>query len=324
MNRKGFTLIELLVVIAIIAILAAILFPVFAQAKVAAKKAADLSNVKQIGTSTILYLNDYDDTFYPHRNNCQDGNGNWVVCQGYLDGNGNIIPSAQQLANSANARVGGSDSALSRYYYVYMLQPYTKNYDLFKDPNGSNKFIPGQTTLGPQCTGAGCIGAGYGGQNSYGHNDVYLSPAAPFGGGGSTPVAVNYTSVPRVASTIVLVDSTYYGAAFDAANESGLTDTSKLNGNEVTRFDSLGSQYRFYWKNIGNSNWSFSGGETGALAVGAAGMPQKAIDLGKALYGGNINANFADSHAKSLPYAKIIGDVCLWTTDADGSHPACG
>ncbi|MES1227022.1 MAG: prepilin-type N-terminal cleavage/methylation domain-containing protein, partial [Armatimonadota bacterium] len=60
---SGFTLIELLVVIAIIAILAAILFPVFAQAKQAAKKTADLSNIKQIGTATQIYLNDFDDKF---------------------------------------------------------------------------------------------------------------------------------------------------------------------------------------------------------------------------------------------------------------------
>jgi prepilin-type N-terminal cleavage/methylation domain-containing protein len=53
-NRKGFTLIELLVVIAIIAILAAILFPVFAQAKVAAKKTSDLSNLKQNMMATLF------------------------------------------------------------------------------------------------------------------------------------------------------------------------------------------------------------------------------------------------------------------------------
>jgi prepilin-type N-terminal cleavage/methylation domain-containing protein len=60
---KGFTLIELLVVIAIIAILAAILFPVFAQAKAAAKKASDLSQVKQLGTGMMIYIADYDDQF---------------------------------------------------------------------------------------------------------------------------------------------------------------------------------------------------------------------------------------------------------------------
>ncbi|HEY0868167.1 MAG TPA: prepilin-type N-terminal cleavage/methylation domain-containing protein, partial [Fimbriimonas sp.] len=64
-SRKGFTLIELLVVIAIIAILAAILFPVFAQAKVAAKKTSDLSNLKQIGLSAHLYMSDSDDTIHP-------------------------------------------------------------------------------------------------------------------------------------------------------------------------------------------------------------------------------------------------------------------
>lgn len=61
MRRKAFTLIELLVVIAIIAILAAILFPVFAQAKEAAKKTQSLSNAKQIGLSGLMYLDASDD-----------------------------------------------------------------------------------------------------------------------------------------------------------------------------------------------------------------------------------------------------------------------
>ncbi|MGV3618846.1 MAG: prepilin-type N-terminal cleavage/methylation domain-containing protein [Fimbriimonas sp.] len=63
LTRRAFTLIELLVVIAIIAILAAILFPVFAQAKEAAKKSACLSNTKQISIGLNLYMNDNDDTY---------------------------------------------------------------------------------------------------------------------------------------------------------------------------------------------------------------------------------------------------------------------
>ena len=63
--RRGFTLIELLVVIAIIAILAAILFPVFARAREKAKMASCLSNTKQLGLGAMMYVQDYDDIMFP-------------------------------------------------------------------------------------------------------------------------------------------------------------------------------------------------------------------------------------------------------------------
>jgi len=65
-DDRAFTLIELLVVIAIIAILAAILFPVFAQAREKARQSACASNLKQIGTALMMYVQDYDETF-PNR-----------------------------------------------------------------------------------------------------------------------------------------------------------------------------------------------------------------------------------------------------------------
>lgn len=67
--KRAFTLIELLVVIAIVAVLAAILFPVFAQAKTAAKKTAAISNQKQISLGLLLYVNDADD-LYPRQDSC--------------------------------------------------------------------------------------------------------------------------------------------------------------------------------------------------------------------------------------------------------------
>src|ERR671936_106434 len=65
LSRRGFTLIELLVVIAIIAILAAILFPVFAQAREKARMISCLSNARQIGTGIQMYSQDWDETLVP-------------------------------------------------------------------------------------------------------------------------------------------------------------------------------------------------------------------------------------------------------------------
>lgn len=76
--KRGFTLIELLVVIAIIAILAAILFPVFSQARAKALQASCLSNTKQMSTAVMIYSQDYDDTF-PLDSHSGDYASGWQV-----------------------------------------------------------------------------------------------------------------------------------------------------------------------------------------------------------------------------------------------------
>lgn len=111
MNRKAFTLIELLVVIAIIAILAAILFPVFAQAKVAAKKTGDLSNLKQLGTALMLYVGDYDD-------------------------------SPPQTTWSEKDPVTRATLHTKKIHWSYTMQPYVKNLEIFYSPGDPNPATP--------------------------------------------------------------------------------------------------------------------------------------------------------------------------------------
>jgi prepilin-type N-terminal cleavage/methylation domain-containing protein/prepilin-type processing-associated H-X9-DG protein len=308
-NRRigsGFTLIELLVVIAIIAILAAILFPVFARAREKARQISCISNIKQLGTATAMYNQDYDEQFYPHRFNCPGGS----ACNPLMVQNGGQF-------------VGITGAAQQKVFWISLLQPYIKNFQVFVCPSEPGGWY-GANKDGVQCgnsanNGAvGCGGVGYGGQNSYGHNDAWLSPAGAFNGAGGQPASVALASVPRVASTIVVADATYYGAIPDVTNQSGLLQTANCAsancGAEIAYFNSQGGQYINYWKNIGNANWSWGGGTLSAAA---------AIPLGKARHNEQIDVQFVDGHAKSLPYNRVVGDVCLWTTDAEGAHPNC-
>ena len=122
-KTSAFTLIELLVVIAIIAILAAILFPVFAQAKLAAKKTVALSNVKNIGTATQIYLSDADDQF-PLGNVYNPANG--------LTSYNRFIPTpeTQVTAWTASKTV---DQAACAGFYSNSLRPYMKSEALWDD-----------------------------------------------------------------------------------------------------------------------------------------------------------------------------------------------
>jgi len=119
MSRRAFTLIELLVVIAIIAILAAILFPVFAQAKEAAKDTANLNNTKQIGLALLMYSGDADDQFplaqrYEPSNSIQFGLSSWQYeTQPYIKNWGILLhPKNPSLSGSLDAGTRGWQQAL--------------------------------------------------------------------------------------------------------------------------------------------------------------------------------------------------------------------
>ena len=105
MNRRGFTLIELLVVIAIIAILAAILFPVFAKAREKARQTSCLSNTKQLGLSAMMYCQDYDETYSVHRCDNEGYPGcQWNDLEAYMKNTGIMVcPSYQSTCRSTCA-----------------------------------------------------------------------------------------------------------------------------------------------------------------------------------------------------------------------------
>jgi prepilin-type N-terminal cleavage/methylation domain-containing protein/prepilin-type processing-associated H-X9-DG protein len=122
-NRHGFTLIELLVVIAIIAILAAILFPVFAQARESARVASCLSNDKQMTTGFLMYVQDYDETFPIANLISQNYTSEWQnVLQPYIK-NAQVFrcPSdhTQPMDPTNPASVGGTQSNRAAVSYLY-------------------------------------------------------------------------------------------------------------------------------------------------------------------------------------------------------------
>ncbi len=127
--RRAFTLIELLVVIAIIAILAAILFPVFAQAKVAAKKASALSNIKQQGTCTAIYSADQDDMLP-----LAFGAGTSGATTTHYWNHWHMVPADWVSGTSAFATMVYEQSALNS------TQPYRKNYDMLALVGESRSF----------------------------------------------------------------------------------------------------------------------------------------------------------------------------------------
>ncbi len=174
MKSRAFTLIELLVVIAIIAILAAILFPVFAQAKAAAKKASNISNLKQIGLATIMYSGDYDDYVTPYQ----------VPGDGPTTG----VGSGTVWWHGKSIREGGP-LAFNYYRNQGLIYPYMKNAEIQDCPVG--KSIPSPFTAWQN----GNLVPAYGTNNA-----IWVQPNA-------TNPAVNMGQVEEVANTISMLDA---------------------------------------------------------------------------------------------------------------------
>jgi prepilin-type N-terminal cleavage/methylation domain-containing protein len=199
--RRGFTLIELLVVIAIIAILAAILFPVFARAREQARKSSCLSNLHQIGLGILMYAQDYDETLTP-------------------------------------ASVGTIPS-LASFGWADLAMPYVKNEKVFDDPSATNRMVMNRAinpprfwrtrggtdaaTVNQDCATGQNVPAGI--DYVYGVNNF---STANFEG----PFATKYltlASIPEPASVIGIADSRG-SSPYSISGGTGPADWDSLDG----------------------------------------------------------------------------------------------
>jgi len=218
-RRSGFTLIELLVVIAIIAILAAILFPVFAQAREKARQATCQSNLKQIGLAYLMYAQDYDELGAP------------MWAKSCLD------PAGGQIAGCAPGVFTGTAWGT---YWPDEIYPYVKlgksrdaNNDAGSKGNRGVFECPTVSAFLKDFSTAGWGSVSYGITQSYMHNDPparegmggsFLcgqDPGAQSGGWGCAQ-GVNFPAVGHPAETIIFGEGhvglgPYYGAEYAGA-----------------------------------------------------------------------------------------------------------
>lgn len=176
-TRSAFTLIELLVVIAIIAILAAILFPVFAQAKLAAKKTNDLSQFKQLGLASLMYSGDYDDQAmaFPYA-------GTWSTS----------CPGCGSNTVFTHGEMGP--------WWTDRLQPYVKNKGIFANPTNQDTLYLDAGYWKPGATSYTDTNTSDFYRNTYTYNEfIAHQDSNPL-----TPGSASMTAINEPADTVLL------------------------------------------------------------------------------------------------------------------------
>jgi prepilin-type N-terminal cleavage/methylation domain-containing protein len=296
---KAFTLIELLVVIAIIAILAAILFPVFAQAKQAAKKTKAISNMKQGVLASLMYLNDYDDSYMLSDSGSVNGPG-WGF------GPPDTVP-------------------------FQVMQPYEKNTQFVIDPMDPWQSEDQRVT--DECRYMGCTllnatplqrSYALGVRSNMGYNFAFFSPwiyqkqpGGTYYGAGS----VSATQVTQPAHTLMFATSIWNRTAGGSPSGGGnwVVQTpcwNDANGNLLApmngyqNYSGAGQAYSYTsgWDaaplawNVYGGVWPFYAQTSSTAATGA--------QNGQAVLG------FADGHVKSMPISQIAAGCSSYGTGA--------
>jgi len=275
--KKAFTLIELLVVIAIIAILAAILFPVFAQAKLAAKKASSISNQKQLGLALIMYANDYDD-MYPREDGC-------TLNDSFNEQFNNQPAGTSPLGWCLSASNGNGAFAFrdNHYEWYKWTLPYVKSKQLSfhpviqKDPTGwSNGELDGGYALNLSITGALNINLKTGAVGLFGGRTSWL--------GGST------TSVPAPADTMLMMEETSLSVV--GGYEAGTT------GNDFNLT---------YYPLAVKEHWEgyfYKQGGTGPCNTQVG-----VLDPTNSPFAGSVPLSYCDGHTKAIPVGQFLANT---------------
>lgn len=280
-GRSGFTLIELLVVIAIIAILAAIMFPVFIKAKAAVFKMKGASQIKQIGMMTSMYAGDYDEILFPYRVTGWYG----PTCIGDSCINPDYLRDYQASGPVAQSWYGGQ--ARNAMFFHQFVAPYGEYDKLFRSPGQPKSWVGADK---------GNVSAdvpeyrSYGGQNSYGVNwYLFTAPISTTYSGGGIPTS----AIQDPSSTILYMDASYYNVL--------PRDPKPLAGNYVETWYVCTGNYPEYWKNIGNSALFRPGGTKPTDA--------EAELNGRKRYDGQIVVGRVDLSVKTYEYGMLLTNL---------------